>query len=336
MNHFSRLDDLNIETIEQLLRRAEELRLSPIDDTLKDQVIGLVFMNPSLRTLTSFQAGIAQLGGNSVVVSPGQQSWGLEWRDSVVMDGDKAEHVREAFGVLSSYCDAIGIRCFGEGKSLDADLADPVLGAIRAVTQKPLFNMESAMRHPCQALADWKTLDDLKVPRGGGRFVLSWAYHPKPLPLAVPSSTLLMAARRGMDVTLCCPEGYDLPASVMDAARMTAETNNSQLRISRDIRDASDGAHAIYVKSWGSPLHFGEQESEGKLRSKHKSWCCAESWFDGAEENAHFLHCLPIRRGVVASDEVLDGPRSAVLAQGANRLHVQKSMLEHLLKEKLS
>ena len=336
MNQFLQLSDLSRETIQSLLSRAEELRMSPIDDKLKDRVIALVFMNPSLRTLTSFQSGIAQLGGNSIVVAPGQTSWGFEWRDGVVMDGDKAEHVREAFGVLSSYCDAIGIRCFGAGLDLEEDLTDPILSAIAGATTKPLFNMESAVRHPCQSLADWKTLDDLGVPESGGHFVLSWASHPKPLPLAVPSSTLLMAAQRGMDVTLCCPEGYDLPESVLDAARKKTAIHNSEFKISRNIHEAAAGAHVIYAKSWGSPLHFGDTEAELALRSNHADWCCNEEWFTGAEDGARFLHCLPIRRGVVASHEILDGPRSAVQTQGANRLHVQKSMLEHLLKEQLS
>ncbi len=332
MSQFLQLCDFSQATIQSLLRRAEELRQDPIDTTLKDKVIALVFMNPSLRTLTSFQSGIAQLGGQSIVVSPGQQSWGFEWRDGIVMDGDAAEHVREAFGVLSSYCDAMGIRCFGAGRDLAEDLADPVLSAIAKAAKKPLFNMESAVRHPCQSLADWKTLDDLGVPEAGGRFVLSWASHPKPLPLAVPSSTLLMAAQRGMDVTLCCPKGYELPESVLQKVGSMA----ADFRISHDPREAGEGAHVIYAKSWGSPLHFGNTATELALRSHHTDWCANENWFAGAEKSARFLHCLPIRRGVVASDEVLDGPRSAVQIQGANRLHVQKSMLEHLLKENLS
>ena len=332
MNQFLQLGDLGIDTIRSLLRRAEELRHRPIADTLRDKVIALVFMNPSLRTLTSFQSGIAQLGGNSIVIAPGQQSWGFEWRDGVVMDGAHAEHVREAFGVLSSYCDAVGIRCFGAGEDLAVDLAEPVLGAIANATTQPLFNMESAVRHPCQALADWKTLDDLGVPESGGRFLLSWASHPKPLPLAVPSSTLLMAAQRGMDVTLCCPDGYDLPEAVLNQVRENAPS----FRISRDIREGADDADVIYAKSWGSPQDFGNADAELDRRAEHSDWCCNEQWFDTAQPNARFLHCLPIRRGVVAADEILDGPRSAVQLQAANRLHVQKSMLEHLLQGKLS
>ncbi len=166
---------------------------------LAGRILGLVFFNPSLRTLASFQAAMARLGGNSFVITPGAGSWQLETRPGVVMDGAAAEHVREGIPALAAYCDALGIRAFAAGKDLASDLAETAFNAMASLIDKPLINLESAVNHPCQALADWKTLDDLAVPRAG-RFVLSWAYHPRALPLAVPAAALHMAALRGMEV----------------------------------------------------------------------------------------------------------------------------------------
>src|SRR5204863_488985 len=172
----------------------------------------------SLRTLASLQAAMARLGGNSFVITAGQGSWQLETRPGVVMDGAAAEHVREGIPALGAYCDALGIRAFAAGRDLASDLADTTFNAMASLTDKPLINLESAVNHPCQALADWKTLDDLAVPRAG-RFVLSWAYHPRALPLAVPAAALHMASLRGMEVIVLRPEGFALPAAIMERAR---------------------------------------------------------------------------------------------------------------------
>src|SRR5262249_25243762 len=154
----------------------------------------------------------------------------------------------------------------------------------------------SASDHPCQALADWKTLDDLNIPRGG-KFVLSWAYHPKPLPFAVPKAAVTMALKRGMDVTVLCPGGYDLPAFADGA------------KVSHDRNEAMKGAHVLYCKSWCKPDLYGQPEAELAAREPYKDWCVAESWFATARPDAKFMHCLPVRRNVKVADEVLDGPR---------------------------
>ena len=161
---------------------------------------------------------MARLGGTSFVVSAGNGTWQLETRRGAVMNGAPAEHVREGVPVLSHYCDALGIRAFASGTDLQADLAETSFHEMVGLVRKPVINMESAANHPCQALADWKTLDDLVVPRRA-RFVLSWVNHPRALPLAVPSATVHMAAMRGMDVVVLRPEGFALPAPVMQKAR---------------------------------------------------------------------------------------------------------------------
>src|ERR1700689_2691203 len=187
MQRFVDLADFRRDEIQALLGLARRLQSHPEPQALCGKILGMVFFNPSLRTVASFQAGMARLGGSSFVISSGQGSWQLETRPGVVMNGAAAEHVREGIPVLASYCDALGIRAFAEGKDLASDLAETNFAAMAGLTDKPLVNLESAVNHPCQALADWKTLDDLAVPRGA-RFVLSWAWHPRGLPLAVPAA----------------------------------------------------------------------------------------------------------------------------------------------------
>ena len=194
---------------------------------------------------------MVRLGGGSFVISPEMSIHGLETRPGIVMDGAAAEHIREAMPVIASYGDAIGIRAFAERKSLEADMAETEFSALTDLIDTPYINMESAMGHPCQNLADWKTLDDLGVPANGGKFVLGWAYHPRALPLAVPSSTLRMAAQRGMDVTVLRPEGFELPDPVMQQARDAAEANGGSIRETDDRREAMQGAHgALYRQGY--------------------------------------------------------------------------------------
>lgn len=331
MNEYLDLQACDDATLARLLARAARLEAEPISDALRGKVLGLLFFNPSLRTLSSFQAGMAQLGGASVVLAPGQGTWGLETRDGVTMDGTAAEHVQEAVPVLCGYFDALGVRCFAGGEDLEEDLREPVLGAVHRAATKPVINLESAVDHPCQALADWKTLDDLEVPRAGGKLVLSWAWHPRPLPLAVPAATLRMAARRGMDVTVLRPEGYGLPGAVMEDARALAAGSGGSVAETADRDAAMAGAHVVYAKSWRAPVAYGDADREAGLRAGLRDWCVDEPWFAPAAPGAHFMHCLPVRRNVVVADAVLDGPRSRVVRQAHNRLHVQKSVLLEIL-----
>lgn len=332
MDRFNDLAEHSREAIEDLLELAERLDTHPEPHALEGRVLSLLFMNPSLRTLASFQAAMARLGGGSFVISPDMSIHGLETRSGIVMDGVAAEHVREAVPVIASYGDAIGIRAFARRQSLADDLADTEFGELTDLTTKPWINMESASNHPCQSLADWKTLDDLGLPRDGGRFVLSWAYHPRALPLAVPSATLHMAAMRGMDVTVLRPPGFELPDTVMDKARTAADASGGSVRESEDRAEAMEGAHVIYAKSWASTAHYGDSVADERLRENYLSWCVDEPWFANAAEDCRFMHCLPVRRGVVVSDEVLDGPRSVVVAEARNRMVAQMAVLYRMLR----
>ena len=331
MKSFNDLAEFNTEEIHTLLELANRLDRSPEPTALQGKVLSLLFLSPSLRTLASFQAAMTRLGGGSFVISPDMSIHGLETRPGIVMDGTAAEHINEAVPVIASYGDAIGIRAFAERKNLDHDMSESEFGALTNLIDTPWINMESAMNHPCQNLADWKTLDDLDVPANGGKFVLSWAYHPKALPLAVPASTLYTAARRGMDVTVLRPEGFELPEPVVNRARAAADAAGGSVTETDDRTEAMEDAHIIYAKSWSSTRHYGDRINDKKLREEYLDWCVDEPWFTNARDDCRFMHCLPVRRGVVVSDAVLDGPRSVVIHEARNRMLAQMAVLYQMM-----
>jgi N-acetylornithine carbamoyltransferase len=331
MKRFLDLADFERDEISALLQLARRLETSPEPHALAGKILGLLFFNPSLRTLASMQAGMARLGGTSFVITPGQGTWQLETKLGAVMNGAAAEHVREGIPVLASYCDALGIRAFADGKDLAVDLAETNFLAMAELVNKPLINLESAINHPCQALADWKTLDDMQVPRTG-RFVLSWAYHPRPLPLAVPAAAVHMAAMRGMEVIVARPEGFALPTAVMDKARRAAAKSGGTVRETDDVKDALEGADIVYAKEWGSTSHYGDVAGDARLRAELLHWCVRNDWFVKAAPECRLMHCLPVRRNTAIADEVLDGPRSIVQREAFNRLVVQTAVLYQMLK----
>jgi N-acetylornithine carbamoyltransferase len=330
VKRFLDLADFSREEVVDLLALAQRLKDRPEPAAASGRILGLLFLNPSLRTLASFQAAMSRLGGSSFVITPGQGTWNVELHDGVTMDGAAAEHIREAIPVLASYCDVFGIRAFADGRNLASDLAETQFGVMTALCDKPLINLESAVNHPCQALADWKTLDDLDVPRRG-RFVLSWVNHPRALPLAVPAAAVHMAAQRGMDVVVLRPEGFALPEVVMERARRAAAASGGSVIETHDREAALAGAHVVYAKEWGSPVHYGDAAAEAELRRGLAEWCVTEQWFRAAQPDCHFMHCLPVRRNVAVADHVLDGPRSRVVAGAANRMTVQTAVLHRML-----
>ncbi len=247
MKNFNSITDFSVDEIEHLLDLAAKLERDPEPRALEGKVLSLLFLSPSLRTLTSFQAAMARLGGGSFVVSPEMSIHGLESQSGIVMDGVAAEHIREAVPVIASYGDVMGIRAFAERKCLEEDLADREYHELAELANVPVINMESAVSHPCQSLADWKTLDDLGVSRQGGRIVLSWVYHPRPLPFSVPASTLQMASMRGMDVVVLRLPGFELPDSIMNTARRAAELSGGSVTETDDRRGARRGSAGIYA-----------------------------------------------------------------------------------------
>ncbi len=330
MKRFLDLANFSREQVLDLLALAQSLQDQPEPRALTAKVLGLVFFNPSLRTLASFQAGMARLGGSSFVIMPGQGTWQLETKPNVIMKGAAAEHIREGIPALASYCDALGVRAFADGKQLDSDLNETLFGTIDKLCEKPLINMESAMNHPCQALADWRTMDELKIPTRA-KFVLSWAYHPKALPLAVPAATVHMAAMRGMEVVVLRPEGFELPRQIMEKARLAALAAGGSVTETSERSTALDGASVLYAKEWGTTRYYGDIEADARLRADLSDWCVRERWFERALPDAKLMHCLPVRRNVAVADEVLDGPRAVVKREACNRMPVQMAVLHRML-----
>src|ERR1044071_7766270 len=221
--------------------------------------VALVFFNPSLRTRASMQVGIYELGGNPIALEPGGTSWTLEHRDGAVMDADKTEHVAEFVRVLERYCVAIGVRTFAALKDWPEERTDPVLNAFARYASVPIINLESAMHHPCQSLADMLTIRE-KLGAGPKRVVLTWAWHPKPLPMAVPNSFALAAAQMGHDLVIAHPPGYELDEELIETARKRAGSSGGSLEVSSDIDAAFEGAEVIYAKSWGSRNFYRSEE----------------------------------------------------------------------------
>ncbi len=292
--------------------------------------LALLFFNPSLRTRTSMELAGAQLGAHVTTITPGQGTWGFAWEDGKVMDGTEAEHIREAVGVLSRYYDALGVRVFASGTDYAQDRDETLMRAILDAATVPVVNLESAFYHPCQALGDASTLmTHFDGAAKGKKFVLTWTYHPKALPMAVPNSALLMAARLGMQVTVARPDGYGLDPGVMDQAQHYAARHGLTVEESTDQAAAFDDADVIYAKAWGGPLIYQDPDAEAARRQDFKDWRVTSELMARTNEAA-FMHCLPVRRGVVVDDAVLDGPQAIHLLQAEFRLHAQKAILEHV------
>ncbi|MBO6575135.1 MAG: N-acetylornithine carbamoyltransferase [Rhodothermales bacterium] len=305
----------------------EEARRFAEDRTYKAGVaagrsLGLLFFNPSLRTRTSMEVAAARLGAHSSIIVPGQGTWGFAWQDGTRMDGSEAEHIREAAGVLSQYFDAIGVRLFAGMTDRAADREEHHLRRFLDAAQVPVVNLESAYWHPCQALADAACMHErFGGDPAGKRFLLTWAYHPKALPTAVPNSALLNAARLGMRVTVARPPGFELDPEVMALARRHATVEETD-----DLSAAMDGAHVVYAKAWSGTAIYTDPEREAAQRGALQDWRISAAHM-AATENGAFMHCLPVRRNVVVDDAVLDGPQALHLRQAAYRLFAQQAIL---------
>ena len=285
-----------------------------------NRTIMLVFFNSSLRTRLSSQKAATNLGMNPIVLNIGQESWKLETELGVVMDGDRGEHLREAIPVMASYCDIIGVRSFAGLKDREYDYSETVLSQFIEYSGKPVISLESATVHPCQAFADLITIDEFKK-KARPKVVLSWAPHPKALPQAVPNSFAEWMNAADVDFVITNPEGYDLdPKFAGDAI------------VEHDQMKALEGADFVYAKNWSCP-GVNNPDDYGKILSKDPSWTI-DAKHMAVTDNAFFMHCLPVRRNVIVSDEVIDSPQSIVIPEAANReisaQVVMKRMLESL------
>jgi N-acetylornithine carbamoyltransferase len=329
---FLAMEDWPPEQVEQLLALAARCKRGEIDGGLVKKVLAMVFMDPSMRTRASMETAMFLHGGHALCIEPGRGSWALETDLDVVMDGTTVEHVIEMARVLSRYADAIAVRSFPKGSDWAIERVDHTVRNFARFSDKPVINLESSRRHPCQGLADALTLREHLGETRGKRFVLMWAWHPKALPTAVPASAAIAAAQLGMRITIARPPGYDLDPDDYVAIRSLADVRGGSLDITDDIDGAIDGAHAVYPKSWGSLAHFGAPDAERAAREGKRDWRLTSERMRRTAGGAGIaMHCLPVRRNVEIDGDVLDGPQSAVIDEAENRLHVQRALLLELI-----
>lgn len=328
---FVKLADFNAEEIDSILELAFEMKREQRHWSLKGKTIIQLYFDSSLRTRTSMEIAAAQLDATSVVLNIGHDAWNLEWREGVIMDGDSPEHIKDAARVLSRYGDILAVRSFPKLKNYTEDSEDPVLASFVKHASAPIINLESAVEHPCQGLADLMTLREVfNHTTRRKKVVLTWAPHVKPLPLAVPHSFAIAAALGGCDLTIACPEKLDIEPAVLAQAGQIAQQNGGSVKVERDQQKAFAGAEVIYAKSWLSRDFYGDPKAEFAYRNKLPSWTVTEEKM-ARTSRAKFMHCLPIRRNVVATDGVLDDEDCVVYQQAENRLHAQKALLFKML-----
>lgn len=330
MRHFLTTADWSRDELQTLLDDALDLKNNPLQPRLKDKNIALLFFNPSLRTRSSFDIGAHQMGAHAVVLEPGKGSWPIEFEMGTVMDGNEEEHVREAARVLSRYVDLIAVRAFPKFQDWSVDREDRVIKAFARHATVPVINMET-ITHPCQELALMLALQERLGTVDKKKFVLTWTYHPKPLNTAVANSALLIASKFGMDVTLLCPnEDYLLDKRYMGLAKDYTTAQGSSLTVTHDIEEAYSGAHVVYAKSWGALPFFGRWDEEKPIRDAHKHFIVDEEKM-ALTDDGLFSHCLPCRRNIKVTDQVIDSPNSLVIDEAENRLHVQKALMSALI-----
>ena len=326
MKDFISTQDWEKTDLDQLLSLTKDVKANPskYKNTLDGKGICMFFYNPSTRTRNSTQVAAFHLGMDPVFNSM-SDSW----------SGYESESVEDTAVVLARYYDAIGIRIFPNSVNWKYKEGNRLLREFAKWNDGPTINFEDDQFHPLQAITDVYTMQERKGQElSGKKIVISWAYHPKPLPVSVPNSILLASTRFGMDVTLAHPKHYELDEEILNVADKNAAKSGGTLNTSNNIREAYDGADVIYIKSWGSLEQYGNPREEKKLRLPHRDeWRIQKEHVDLAKKDSILMHCLPIRRNIVADDEVVDGNHSVVYDEAENRLYTVKALLYYLLHE---
>ena len=302
--------------LQEALAEAAYVKTNPFADQAlgHNKTLLLVFFNNSLRTRLSTQKAGLNLGMNVIVLDVNQGAWKLETGRGVIMDGDKSEHLLEAIPVMGSYCDLIGVRSFARFESRDDDYNEVILNQFIQYSGKPVFSMEAATRHPLQTFADIITIEEHKK-KARPKVVMTWAPHPKALPQAVPNSFVEGMSMTDYDFVIANPEGYDLAPEFVGNARVT-----------HDQDEALAGADFVYAKNWAAY----EAPNYGKVLSRDRSWTVTKEKM-ALTDNAFFLHCLPVRRNMIVSDEVIESPQSLVIPEAANRVVSAQTVLKKML-----
>jgi N-acetylornithine carbamoyltransferase len=330
------LEDWPPQDIESLLSLAARIKRGEITGGLEKKVLALLFLDPSARTRISFEAAMFLHGGHSVVLERGREHWSLETEAGARMDAEADEHLIDAARTWERYADIIGIRALPREPDWAAARESRILTSFARHCERPVINLESARRHPCQELADALTLRERLGRVEGKRFVLAWSWHPRALPPGVPVSAALAAARLGMEIVIARPEGYELDPEDTALIRRTAQQAGGEfVHISDDPDDALVGADAVYVGSWGSVRLYGKAQQESEARAGLRDWRLTSSRLRSSRGGKGIvMHALPVRRKIEIDEQILDGPSAAIADQAENRLHVQRAVLLELIGEK--
>ena len=308
----------SVHDVQDLNALVQSARTCKIFDPLqmkkgKGKTLGLIFMNPSLRTRLSTQKAGINLGMDVMIMNFSGEGWALETKEGVVMDGDKAEHIIEAAGVLGEYCDIIGLRSFPGLKDREADYSEEILNSLIKYSGVPVISLESATRHPLQSLADMVTIEEFKKVNKP-KVVMSWAPHPRALPQSVPNSFVEWASKMDYELIVTHPEGYELSESFMNGVQIEYDQNK-----------AFEGADFVYVKNWSS------FEEYGKVLTTDQDWMISARKLRNSRD-AKVMHCLPVRRNVVIADDILDGSQSIVVEEAGNRVCAAQAVIQEILK----
>ncbi len=316
MNKFFSVNDVT--DIKQLIIDAKAIKVAPFahESLGKHKTLGLVFLNPSLRTRLSTQKAALNLGMNVMVMNMSQEGWALETRDGVIMDGTTVEHIREAAAVIAQYCDIVGLRSFPTLKNRDEDYSEDLFNKFITFCPVPIISLESATRHPLQSFADLLTIEEEKK-QARPKVVLTWAPHVKALPQAVPNSFsewMCRAQEEGLlNFTIAHPKGYELCEEFTDGAHITHNQD-----------EALENADFIYVKNWSGYHEYG------KLMNVEEEWMLNNQKLLITNQ-AKVMHCLPVRRDLELASEILDGPNSIVIKEAGNRLWAAQTIIKKIL-----
>lgn len=314
MNKFTCVDDIG--SLQYAVKEALDIKQNrfAFNDLGKNKTLLMLFFNSSLRTRLSTQKAAMNLGMNVMVLDVNQGAWKLETERGVVMDGDKAEHLLEAIPVMGCYCDVIGVRSFASLTDKKADYEEKVLSQFIKYSARPVFSMEAATRHPLQSFADLITIEEYKT-KERPKVVLTWAPHPRPLPQAVANSFAEWMNKTDYDFVITHPHGYELDPKFVGKAK-----------VEYDQRKAFEGADFIYAKNWSAYM----DPNYGKVISTDKSWTVDEEKM-GLTDGAFFMHCLPVRRNMIVTDEVIESEKSIVIPEAANREISAQTVLKRLI-----
>ncbi len=319
MRSFFNVEDIG--DLRKALDEALEVKANPFgyQHLGRNKTIMIVFFNSSLRTRLSTQKAALNLGMSPIVLNIGQDSWKLETELGVVMDSDKSEHLREAIPVIGSYCDIIGVRSFAGLTDREYDYNETILNQFIQYSGKPVISLESATVHPCQAFADLITIEEHKK-CARPKVVMTWAPHPKALPQAVPNSFAQWMCAADVDFVIAQPEGYELDPKFTNGAK-----------IEYDQMKALEGADFVYAKNWSCP-GVADPAKYGQILSKDMGWT-VDAKHMAVTNDAFFMHCLPVRRNMIVSDEVIDSPNSLVIPEAANRVVSAQVVMKRMLEE---